>query len=231
MQRCWRRGALFPLVLAVASIGFPRFAKADVLAVPEVSFYLTHNNIFRSRLATGLTWSKDADEFSTAAFEYDLDVGLGSFFRRYVFKDPNAEKSKRVSLRLGYAYIPDLNGGDDEKRVISEATFRFPMGPAWLLSDRNRFEFRAINGDDSTRYRNRLRIERGLKVGKFRATPYSNAEVYFDSREDEWNRIDGTVGAEFPWRYKTVLEFYLTWQYQRHTNDSQTIGLTLQKYL
>ncbi len=233
MDICRRRWGLFPLALAVAGIWFPPAVVADVKAVPEVSIYRTHNNYLRSRFSTAATWSKEGGDFTSAAFEYDLDLGLASFFRRYVFKDPNAEKSKRVSFRAGYAYIPDLTkkGDADEKRVIAEATFRFPLGNKWLMSDRNRMDFRNIEGTESSRYRNRLRFERNIALGGFKTTPYSNAEAYYDGKADKWNRLDATIGAEFPWRYSTILEAYVIWQFERSVSDNQTIGLTLQKHL
>lgn len=190
--------------------------------------------MFRSRLVTNASWSKKESEFTNAAFEYDLDLGLLSFFRRYVFKDPNPEKSRRLTFRVGYAYLPEITTGNDdldEKRMLAEATLRFPLGNLWLLTDRNRGELRDVNNKESGRYRNRLRLERNVAMGKFRMTPYANAEAYYDGRVDDWNQADAAVGAEFPWYYSTILEFSFTHQFKKSAEDNQVIGLTLQKHL
>ncbi|MCG3204612.1 MAG: hypothetical protein KCHDKBKB_01327 [Elusimicrobia bacterium] len=234
MRKCRRQWTLFPLGLFVAGIFSPGRLLAELRVAPEMALYITHNSNLRSRFVANGTWKEEVEEFTSAGFEYDLDIGLLSFFRRYVFKDPNAEKSKRISVRLGYAYLPDLVSGDpdlDEERALGEVTFRFPLGQAWLLTDRNRGELRFIGDVESTRYRNRLRLERNVAISRFRITPYANAEAFFESITDEWNQVDGTVGAEFPWHYQTILEFYCTWQFTRNLEDDQIFGVTLQKHL
>ncbi len=234
MQQCRRFGSVICFVFLSAGIFFPVVGFADLRTVPELSLYLTHSSLLRSRFAANTTWSDDKSEFTNAGFEYDLDISLLSYFRRYVFKDPNVEKSKRVSFRLGYAYLPEITDGNknvDEKRGLGEITFRFPLGSAWLLSDRNRGEIRSIGGNESGRYRNRLRLERNIAIKKFRMTPYANAEGYYDGKTDEWNQADATLGAEFPWRYQTILEFYFTWQFTHRISDNQLLGVTLQKHL
>ena len=224
------RGLLFIILAGL----WPAFCLADDKVAPELSVYWTHNNTFRSRFAGSATWLAANSDFKTAGFEYDLDVGLLSFFRRYVFKDPNAENTKRLTLRLGYAYLPDLTTGDtsvDEKRALGELTIRFPIGQAWLLSDRNRGELRRIGDSESGRYRNRLRLERSFAVKRFRFRPYTSAEAYYDGKVNDWNQTDGVVGAEFPWYYQTILELSFTRQYIRSAEDHRVLGITVQKFL
>ena len=202
--------------------------------VPEGALYVTHNKIFRSRFAAGLNYRTEEGAFSSGSLEYDLDVGLLPFFRRYVFKDPNAEKAQRLTTRLGFAYLPDLRGTEnaaDENRGILEVTARFPFGGSWLLTDRNKGDFRWISGDYSARYRNRLRLEHSMALRNVKFTPYANAEAYYDFKVDDWNRADLTLGAEFPWRWNTVLECYYTHSENRHGSDGRSWGLVFQKHL
>lgn len=202
--------------------------------VPEGALYVTHNKIFRSRFAAGLIYRTEDGAFSSGTLEYDLDVGLLPFFRRYVFKDPNAEKAQRLTTRLGFAHLPDLRdveNPDDENRGILEITARVPFGGAWLLSDRNKGDFRWIDGDYSARYRNRLRLEHSMALDTLKLTPYANAEAYYDFKANEWNRADMTLGAEFPWRWSTVLEFYFTHVENRHGADGRSWGFVFQKHI
>ena len=207
--------------------------RADNL-VPEGVIYLTHNKIFRSRFAAGLNYRTEDGSFSSGNLEYDLDVGLLPFFRRYVFKDPNVEKAQRLTTRLGVAYIPDLRDVDnptDETRGVLEITGRIPFGGAWLLADRNKFDFRWIENKDSVRYRNRLRLEHSVALNSVKITPYANAEAYYDFKVDQWNRADLTLGAEFPWRWSTILELYVTHFDNRRGADGRSWGFVFQKHL
>lgn len=208
-------------------------ASADNI-VPEGALYLTHNKIFRSRFAAGLIYRTEDGAFSSGTLEYDLDVGLLPFFRRYVFKDPNVEKAQRITTRVGYAYLPDLRDVEnpaDEYRGILEVTGRLPFGGSWLLSDRNKGDFRWIDGVYSARYRNRLRLEHSVAFKSVKITPYANAEAYFDFKRNEWSRSDLTLGAEYPWRWSTILECYFTHFDNRHGTEGRSWGFVVQKHL
>lgn len=226
------RGLLFGLAAWMGG-ALAGTAAADTLA-PEGALYVTHSKTFRSRFAAGVNYRTEDGSISSGTLEYDLDVGLLPFFRRYVFKDPNVEKAQRLTTRLGFAYIPDFRDAEKsatENRGILEVTARFPFGGTWLLSDRNKGDFRWIDGDYSARYRNRLRLEHSLTLRTFKFTPYANAEAYYDFTLDEWNRSDMTLGAEFPWRWSTVLECYYTHSENRKGTDGQSWGFVFQKHL
>ena len=133
-------------------------------------------------------------------------------------------------LRAGYRY--SFAPGDDpfkEHRILAEQTFRQELPLAILLSDRNREEFRFMNGGFSLRYRNRVRFEREFRVRGRSFTPYGAVEVFYDTRFDVWNRNRLTAGAQiqlkrgFPLirelhpRRQVLLDLYYTKQ-----NDSRS---------
>ena len=64
-------------------------------------------------------------------------------------------KSRLVMLRAGYRYMPSTNGAT-EHRGLLEATASYPLVRGVLLSDRNRVDFRFIDGEFAWRYRNRI---------------------------------------------------------------------------
>jgi len=70
--------------------------------------------------------------------------------------------SRRLVLRAGYRYGFSITEADPfkEHRPLLEQTLRQQLPLKILLSDRNRDEFRFVNGDFSFRYRNRLMLER-----------------------------------------------------------------------
>ena len=102
-----------------------------------------------------------------------------------------------------------------------------------MLSDRNRGEFRFIKGQGfSTRYRNRLRAERDLGLGRFVFTPFAYDEIFYDTRYDVWNRNRYAFGVYVPIGPHVVIETYYLRQ-----NDSRSrtlrikaLGLTLNLY-
>lgn len=222
--------AMRPLAKNIAAflalgIGVSAVARAADSVFPEAAFYLTHNKIFRSRLAVGANYDSGQGQVTSGTFEYDLDVGVMPFFRRYVFKDPNVEKAQRLTGRIGYA---DLGL---ENRGILEVTARWPIGGAWLVSDRNKGDFRWIDGEYSARYRNRLRAERNLAFAHVKFTPYANGEVYYDFKADTWNRTDLTLGGEFPMPSKTVFELYVTHAVNRDGPETTSVGIVFQKHM
>jgi hypothetical protein len=231
------RSKRFWFILAAWLFGIfflgPGLHAASTTFSPEVDLYLTHNNIFRSRLIAGMNYTDTEGRWASGLFEYSLDFGLKSFFRRYVYKDPNAEKNKIITLRLGYAYLPDFNHdeeGADENRMLLELTARLPMGGKWLWTDRNRGEFRSIGDDTSKRYRNRLRLERGIVVMGFRGTPYLSFEGYYDTRVNRWNLFESRFGIEFPWHYSVVFEPYFAHQAIWEGQPREIIGFVVQKH-
>ena len=138
--------------------------------------------------------------------------------------------NKRLTLRGGYRYV--FSPGDDpfaEHRLLTEQTFRQDLPLAILLSDRNREDFRFVNGSFSFRYRNRVMLEREFRVRKRSITPYGSVEVFYDTRFDVWNRNRLTAGTQiqlkrgFPLlreltpRKQVILDLYYTKQ-----NDSRS---------
>jgi len=106
--------------------------------------------------------------------------------------------NKHLVLRAGYRYGFSLTEEDPftEHRPLTEQTIRQELPIGILLTDRNREEFRFVNGDFSFRYRNRLMFEREFRVRERSISPYASVEVFHDSRFDVWNRnrlIVGTV--------------------------------------
>jgi hypothetical protein len=115
--------------------------------------------------------------------------------------------NKRVSVRAGYRYGFSLGGADPfkEHRLVFEQTLRQPLPLQVLLSDRNREETRWVNGKFSARYRNRVTLEREFKILNRPVTPYSSAEVYYDSRFNTWNRNRFALGVQFAFKHGAPL--------------------------
>ena len=130
-------------------------------------------------------------------------------------------KNSVLMIRSGYRYLTSHTGGAAENRALLEATVRYPLTSHFghlLLSNRNRMDFRVIDGTYSWRYRNRLSFERELSVGPVRVNPYSRFEAYYDSRFAAFSRTELMMGASFPIGRYVELEGYF--DYQLDTGNS-----------
>jgi hypothetical protein len=222
-------------LLAIGCLGLggsPVLLASSTTFAPEFDLYLTHNKIFGSRLLAVGNYQDTAAQWTSAYFEYTMDIGLKSFFRRYVYKDPNTEKSKYILTRFGYSYFPDFTeASSDEHRALSELTFRLPMGGKWLWTQSNKGEVRFISSTTAGRYRNRLKLERGALLRGVRATPYAAAEGFYDMRFDKFVRVSFTVGIEFPWKHSVIFEPSFTHAAAYQGPPAETIGFTIQKHM
>lgn len=81
-----------------------------------------------------------------------------------------------------------------ENRLVFPAQVRFNLGD-FRLTDRNQFERRIRNsGQRSTRYRNRLLLERPVGSDKLGLTVFIGDEVFYDWTVDRWVRNRFAVG-------------------------------------
>jgi hypothetical protein len=121
--------------------------------------------------------------------------------------------NKHVFFRTGYRRGISLGETDDpfsEHRFLVEQTFKlYPRG-GFLLSDRNRVDFRWVNDKFSMRYRNRLTLEREFMFRERAYTPYASIEAFYDSRYDTWNRNRYAFGIQWTVRRRgTMLNLLL----------------------
>lgn len=121
--------------------------------------------------------------------------------------------NKHVILRTGYRFGTSVGSTSEpfkEHRFLTEQTLRTLLPGGLLLSDRNREDFRFVDGDFSFRYRNRVTIERGFHVFRERTiTPYVSGELFYDTRYGIWNRNRYAVGVQTSLRPGGVLTMLL----------------------
>lgn len=182
---------------------------------PEVDVYVPVNEKVRLFFLFTITRAKETRENTEGQFGAHIDYTV----------------NKRLVLRAGYRYGFSLTETDPfkEHRPILEQTYREQLPLSIRLSDRNRQDFRIVNGDFSFRYRNRLMLEREFLLGGRSITPYGSVEVYHDSRFKVWNRNRLGAGVQIQLkkalpllslltpRKQVILDVYYTKQ-----NDSRS---------
>jgi len=218
LARAWR-GFLWAALLIVSS-GIRAGAQTTPVW-PEVDSYFKLTDTVRFfLLATTVQENRQSTE---AEFGVNIDLHLKPIRRStpaLLFR-LDESKNRRLLMRVGYRYLPSYTGGPNENRGVLEVTPRYPLlgllGNV-LLSDRNRVDFRFIEGEYSWRYRNRLSAEREFSIGRVRVNPYTRFELYYDSRYDKWSRTEWMLGSSFPVSRHWELEAY--YDYQNDTSGS-----------
>jgi Protein of unknown function (DUF2490) len=160
---------------------------------------------------------------------------LPLFGRRLLLHRADAARSKSFMLRAGYLFSRTPSGSTDpftEHTPTVETHWRFPLPGSMLLTDRNRADFRFVDGDYQPRYRNRLKLERTFKAGRLDLTPYGHAEAFYDWRFDKFHRFRYSAGAEVLLGRHVIFEGYYLRQRDSVSSPQHVnaVGLALQFY-
>jgi hypothetical protein len=175
---------------------------------PEVDLHAQLHSKVRLLTFGGL---KKGEEFPYQ--QWNVGTGIGYQWWRFARDhEPNLDPDKENYLvtGVGYEYLRTIQSGKDssEDRIALEAIPRFRPGAGILLEDRNRFEFRWVDGAYSTRYRNRFNVERELCLEGFRFTPYVSAEFFYEVQKSEWQKEQYAGGFRLPYRRILMVEVY-----------------------
>jgi hypothetical protein len=176
------------------------------------SVWLLYELNDRSRLDL-YTGRERSEELNSSKWK----VGVGASIRvRPLFNlfdkdDPD----KKYTLVLGTVFetskTTEAGQSRTENKVALDAWGRWAFKrPKILVTDRNRVEFRWVNGDFHLRYRNWLFAERPIMIKKYKVSPFVGAEPFWDQRYKEWNLIRFMGGVRLPvWRRTYMDVFYV----------------------
>jgi hypothetical protein len=188
----------------------------------------------RTRLETWVEWQNGLD------FPFRRWRTGGLLSRRIKpilnmrLRDIDEDNDHYLVLGGGYEYLHTLAHGSltIDNTIIAYATPHV-LYAGLLLSDRNRMEFRWINGVYDFRYRNRLTINRVSQVRAFRFTPYAYGELFYNSHHHSWNQSEYASGVQFPYKSRLMLDTYLLHESCSRCSHSSInmIGATLNLYL
>jgi hypothetical protein len=124
---------------------------------------------------------------------------------------------KLLLLSFGYRVLPSARAPLTH-RVLMIAKPRISLAWKLELTDRNRGELNASEGDLTWRYRNRLELARQIAISTYHPTPYANVEVFYDSKFHKWSSTAVEVGCRFPVRRHAEIEAY--YEHQNNTGKA-----------
>ena len=222
------------MVLTVAA-ALPAIAQdAQWDSRPEVNLYVAQGSRTRALFQYSLNEDRQ-DHTSEGNFAYYLELALRPVFRRELRQQEDVFRRRFLTFRAGFQYTTSFGNGNpsSEKRPIVELTARYPLPAGFVITDRSRGDFRFVTGQAfSARYRNRLWLDRDLKLGQLAFTPYVYDEIYFDTRYDAWSTNRVAIGVQVPAGAHLVIEPYVMHQVNSRSTPrrTRTVGLKFSFY-
>ena len=210
---------------------------------PELNAYLKLNERTRIYLLAAFTQAEQTpgrggptryqDSLYGAHIEYSLTPVL-----RANLRDEDWARNRYLWVRAGYVYTRSNGDAETtdrfrENRGVFELNGRtLPLAAGLEVTARARLDARDRNGTESQRYRMRLGLEKIFDVGGRTVVPYVDAENFYDTRYNTWDRQLYRAGAEIDIAPSWRIEPYLGLQKDSRSEPSTTriFGLALKYY-
>ncbi len=166
-----------------------------------------------------LTEVRSINDLHTQNESY-FDIGVDYRFRKWLEFGPHY---RHVTYEKGETW-------EVEQRPYVDMTFK--LGPAGLaFSNRNRFEYRMKDGDDTFRYRTRLMLKMKA-ISARRIQPYFSDEVYYalSSGKIDKNRFIAGFEIGLPGSFSLGVEYVLDSMKKNDTWTDLNAILTALRY-
>lgn len=161
---------------------------------------------------------------------------LGAYIRgkqttTFASVDVRFKVNKFLTITPGYfgLFVPKVRGRRDyDNRARLAATLNFSLRDL-KISDRNLVERRFRTSRDSTRYRNQLRLEHPVALGRAKFNVYAYTEPVYDFSEKQWTRNFAALGVNktFAGRYTADVFYFGQFARGSRTVDALIFGLTV----
>jgi hypothetical protein len=225
-------GAWLALGLLVLALSLSAAAQTDQF-LPEIDAYYKISSPVRVWLQAKQT--SEAGNPVTAEFGPSLDFYIKSPLKLadVTAFDLDDSKARALIISIGYRYLP-TPGSPATNRMEPLFTVNYPVPKlGLLLSDRNRADLDWKAGTFTWRYRNRVQLERTVRLRSYHFSPYASAEFYYESLYDKWADTAIYIGCLFPIRKHFEINPY--YEHQNNTGPSPNqvlnqMGLMLNMY-
>ena len=165
--------------------------------------------------------------FGNNVTQFDLElVSVGATY----------SPTRWVSLGASYLYLhanPKLSGLNHENRIYAEITFSAPAFHHLLVSDRVRPELRWEQLPDratyTQRYRNRVTLERPIKIREKEYSPFVMWEKFYNANVEAWSRTRYYAGVTLQVGKEESVQLYFMRQNDQFSRPFHTnvIGVSL----
>jgi hypothetical protein len=202
---------------------------------PETDFFVKLNDSSRLFFLWAGTRTEEGGYTDGQAGAH-IDLFLPPFFfQERVSHHPDIARNKFLTVRLGYLFGTTPAKSETpftEHTPTVETNSRFFLQKL-ILTNRNRVDFRFLDGDFTPRYRFRLKLERSFQMKRTAVTPYAHAEAFYDWRYNAFHRFRYCAGFELEVTRRVVLESYYLRQVDPRSNPraENIAGLAVQFYL
>lgn len=170
-----------------------------------------HVNLPKNWGALGFIGMKKGSDFEYQELYEGLGLGykLKSISKTHV-QNIDPEKEHYFTFGGGYEHLQSVTSGNpsDENRLALQAVAGYRLTSRLLVSDRNRIEFRWVNGNYSTRYRNDITALHDVTIRSLHFSPYVSAEFFYNGQYDSWNEEQYTAGIEWPYKRLLMVQTY-----------------------
>ena len=203
---------------------------------PELNVFYQVNNRFRVYALYSATKLKNSSY---------TDGGIGIYVDYFAFPTPIIKKLGHdlrdstsgyyVWFRVGYLYSaapPESADPFKENTFVTEANLRFHLPQRILLTNKNRFDWRSIDGNFEPRYRPRLTFERNMHTKYLSYTPTIYGEYYFYLGRGGFNRFRISAGIQVKVTEHAEIETYYVQQFDNGKNvrGLKAMGFALKFY-
>jgi hypothetical protein len=201
---------------------------------PELEFYYRINQ--QLRLYSLISGTKSNSEYTDGTAGIYIDYFALPWLRRGRNDTELSDTARGYFLwfRMGYSYSNSAPG--DAKKEINifetEADNNFHLPADIVMIDRNRIDWRWVNGDFQPIYRPRLKFVRNLKTEYLTFDGYIWSEYFFYLNDNTQNRLRIAAGTEIKVLKFMDFEVYYMHQFQnkQYVAPLNAIGIQLDFY-
>ena len=193
---------LLPLILLLVSPAKSQPPDPEIPTEAWPEFTVNYDPVEKVRLMLAIRKERSEDTpEKTLEMTATAIYRIRPLVRNMLFNEEENDPEKKYALSLAVNYEYSRTFGpssiDNEHRLMLDATPRYRIRGGFLIENRLRLEYR-WKGDDTHDYwfRDRVRIERPLKIKNFRFSPFAYIEPMWTYNANAWNRNLLSAGSE-----------------------------------
>jgi hypothetical protein len=200
---------------------------------PEIDAFYRFNDKFRLFAFVSGTQLKSSS-YTDGGLAVNLDYFALPIWRKARTYADSA-RGNLLWLRGGFFYSSspkNTTDGFKEYTIVTEANTRFFLPLELLLTNKNRIDWRFLNGDFQPRYRPRITVERDLKTDFLTFNAYFYAEYFLNFKNNGSNRLRLALGTELRVAKHINFEVYFVHQFDNGLDivTVNAVGLALKIY-